>query len=57
MVMTGNGLEERVAVQTYMPQEFEMKDLSLLKYFLGIEVSWLSKGISYLNGNMGWNCQ
>lgn len=57
MVMTGNGLEEKVAEQTYMSQEFEMKDLSPLKYFLGIEVSRLSKGISYLNRNMGWNCQ
>ena len=40
MVVTGNDPEERKALQTHLSREFEMKDLSPLKYFLGIEVSW-----------------
>ncbi|KAL6316022.1 hypothetical protein AAG906_015438 [Vitis piasezkii] len=37
MVVTGNDLEERKALQNYLFREFEMKDLGPLKYFLGIE--------------------
>ena len=39
MVVTGNDPEERKALQNYLSREFEVKDLSHLKYFLGIEVS------------------
>jgi hypothetical protein len=45
MVVTGNDSEERKALQGYLSREFEMKDLSSLKYFLGIEVSQSDKGI------------
>ncbi|WKA00225.1 hypothetical protein VitviT2T_018605 [Vitis vinifera] len=45
MVVTGNDLEERKALQNYLSREFEMKDLGHLKYFLGIEVSRSSEGI------------
>ncbi|RVW13780.1 Retrovirus-related Pol polyprotein from transposon RE1 [Vitis vinifera] len=45
MVVTGNDLEERKALQNYLSREFEMKDLGPLKYFLGIEVSRSSEGI------------
>ena len=45
MVVTGNDLDERKALQSYMSSEFEMKDLGHLKYFLGIEVSRSNKGI------------
>ncbi|RVW65953.1 Retrovirus-related Pol polyprotein from transposon RE1 [Vitis vinifera] len=45
MVVTGNDLEERKALQNYLSREFEMKDLGYLKYFLGIEVSRSSEGI------------
>ena len=45
MVVKGNDLEERKTLQNYLSREFEMKDLGLLKYFLGIEVSRSSKGI------------
>ena len=44
MVVTGNDSEERKALQKYLSKEFEMKDLGLLKYFLGIEVSRSNKG-------------
>ncbi|KAH9751848.1 retrovirus-related pol polyprotein from transposon RE1 [Citrus sinensis] len=37
MVVTGNDEEETEALQKYLSREFEMKDLSALKYFLGIE--------------------
>ncbi|RVW25573.1 Retrovirus-related Pol polyprotein from transposon RE1 [Vitis vinifera] len=45
MVVTGNDPEERKALQNYLSREFEMKDLSHLKYFIGIEVSRSSEGI------------
>ncbi|RVW26366.1 Retrovirus-related Pol polyprotein from transposon TNT 1-94 [Vitis vinifera] len=45
MVVTGNDLEERKALQNYLFREFEMKDLGPLKCFLGIEVSRSSEGI------------
>ncbi|WJZ95425.1 hypothetical protein VitviT2T_014198 [Vitis vinifera] len=48
MVVTGNDLEERKALQNYLSREFEMKDLGHLKYFLGIEVSRSSEGIFVL---------
>ncbi|RVW76011.1 Retrovirus-related Pol polyprotein from transposon RE1 [Vitis vinifera] len=35
MVVTGNDPEERKALQNDLSREFEMKDLGLLKYFLG----------------------
>ena len=45
MVVTGNDLDERKALQSYLSSEFEMKDLGHLKYFLGIEVPRSDKGI------------
>ena len=39
MIVTGNNPEEQKALQTRLAQEFEMKSLGQLKYFLGIEVS------------------
>lgn len=45
MVVTGNDVEEKKELQEYLSKEFQMKDLSPLKYFLGIEVSRSKKGI------------
>ena len=45
MIVTGNDLEERKALQNHLAREFEMKDLGPLKYFLGIEVLRSKKGI------------
>ncbi|CAL9016737.1 unnamed protein product [Prunus brigantina] len=39
MVVTGNDLIEKAALQHHLASEFEMKDLGALKYFLGIEVA------------------
>ncbi|KAM7472007.1 hypothetical protein LguiA_010190 [Lonicera macranthoides] len=45
MVLTGNDPQEQHALKKLLSQEFEMKDLGSLKYFLGIEVSRSSKDI------------
>ena len=45
MVVTGKDPEERKALQNYLSREFEITDLGLLKYFLGIEVSRSSEEI------------
>lgn len=37
-VVTGDSLEERKTRQRHLSRKFEMKDLSPLWYFLGIEV-------------------
>lgn len=51
IVVTWHDLEERAALQTYMSQEFKMKDLGLLKYFLGMNWSlkvFLGDGSVYI---------
>uniref|UniRef100_A0A6N2KJR5 Reverse transcriptase Ty1/copia-type domain-containing protein n=1 Tax=Salix viminalis TaxID=40686 RepID=A0A6N2KJR5_SALVM len=45
MVLTGDDIEEREALQRFLASKFEMKDLGQLKYFLGIEVSRSKTGI------------
>ena len=52
MVVTGNDPDERKDLQSYLSSEFAMKDLSYLKYFLGIEVSRSDKGIFLSQRNM-----
>ncbi|KAK0585152.1 hypothetical protein LWI29_024002 [Acer saccharum] len=45
MIVTGNDDLEMTALQGYLATEFEMKDLGLLRYFLGIEVARSKHGI------------
>ena len=45
MIITGDDEEEIAELRKNLFQEFEMKDLGLLKYFLGIEVLRSKKGI------------
>ncbi|XP_050160289.1 uncharacterized mitochondrial protein AtMg00810-like [Malus sylvestris] len=45
MVITGNDVEEIQKLQKYLAKEFEMKDLGIPKYFLGIEVARSKHGI------------
>ena len=52
MVVTRNNPEERNVLQNYLSREFEKRDLLLLKYFLGIEVSRSNKRIFCPKENM-----
>jgi len=45
IVITGNDIAEIVDLKKYLAQEFEVKDLGQLKYFLGIEISRGPKGM------------
>ncbi|KAM2035444.1 hypothetical protein ACFX16_038537 [Malus domestica] len=45
MVVSGNDVEEIQKLQKYLAKEFEMNDLGILKYFLGIEVARSKHGI------------
>ena len=45
MIITGNDKEEIINLKEKLFQEFKMKDLGRLKYFLGIEVLRSNKGI------------
>ncbi|XP_020419495.1 uncharacterized protein LOC109949168 [Prunus persica] len=45
IIVTRNYSEEQLKLQKYLSQEFEMKDLGDLKYFLGIEVARSKIGI------------
>ncbi|CAL2240655.1 unnamed protein product [Prunus armeniaca] len=45
IIVIGNDAEEQLKLQKYLSQEFEMKDLGDLKYFLEIEVARSKTGI------------
>lgn len=46
IIVTGNDSEEVTRIKNLMAQEFEVKDLGALKYFLGMEFARSKKGIS-----------
>ena len=45
IIVTGNDKGEIQRLKTYFSNEFEIKDLRSLKYFLGIEVACSKRGI------------
>ncbi|RVW96855.1 Retrovirus-related Pol polyprotein from transposon TNT 1-94 [Vitis vinifera] len=45
IILFGNDMEELQNLKTYLSEEFEVKDLGNLKYFLGMEVARSRKGI------------
>ena len=45
MIITGNDDEEIIDLQKHLANEFEMKNLEGLKYFLGIKVARSKQGI------------
>ena len=49
MIVTGNNPGEQKALPNCLAQEFEMKSLGHLKYFLGIEVSRSKEGIFFVS--------
>ncbi|XP_070020207.1 uncharacterized mitochondrial protein AtMg00810-like [Nicotiana sylvestris] len=48
IILTGNNLVEIAALKKFLDNEFKIKDLGLLHYFLGIEVSTSPDGV-FLN--------
>lgn len=46
IIVTGDCEEEIRSLKVFLAQEFEIKDLGNLKYFLGMEVARSKKGIS-----------
>lgn len=48
IVVTSNDGDERNKLKAYMRNEFEIKDLGALEYFLGIEVLRSENGIVIL---------
>jgi hypothetical protein len=46
IILAGNSLEEFDKIKTIMDSEFKIKDLGMLRYFLGIEVAHSKSGIS-----------
>lgn len=45
VILVGDSLQEIEETKSFLMEEFKLKDLGLLKYFLGIEVARSSKGI------------
>ncbi|XP_019264486.1 PREDICTED: uncharacterized protein LOC109242109 [Nicotiana attenuata] len=45
IILTGNDLEEITALKSFLDNEFKIKDLGVLNYFLGIEVAYHSDGL------------
>ena len=45
IIMTGNYEKERNNLRKWLMKEFEIKELGLLKYFLGIKVARSQQGI------------
>lgn len=45
LVITGSSLEEINKVKSYLHNNFKIKELGVLKYFLGLEVAKLGIGI------------
>ena len=52
MVLTGDDLEERKALQQFLTSKFEMKNLEQLKYFLGLRSQGQELGYVYHIENM-----
>ena len=46
IVITGSDNEGIKLLKSYLSKHFHMKDLGLLRYFLGIEVARFKEGIS-----------
>ena len=46
VILAGNSLEEFPSIKQILHNVFQIKDLGILNYFLGIEVAYSSSGIS-----------
>ena len=56
IIVIRNDEEKQKMLKENLAQEFEIKDLGILNYFLGIEVAYSRLEFSYLNVNMYWIC-
>ncbi|CAL0330280.1 unnamed protein product [Lupinus luteus] len=46
LILAGNNLDEISSVKRHLDTQFKIKDLGVLKYFLGLEVAYSKTGIS-----------
>jgi hypothetical protein len=52
IIMTGNDVDEILNLKSSLAQEFEIKDLGSLRYFLGMEVARSDRGFLSPNGSI-----
>ena len=45
IIITGSDMEERIRLEQTLMNEFAIKNLGRMKYFLGIEVAYSKNGI------------
>lgn len=51
LILAGNNSQAYASFKQYLNKCFQIKDLGILKYFIGIEVARNSAGLFYVNTN------
>ena len=58
ILIASNDVDAMNACKQYLDNKFKLKDLGTLKFFLGLEVAWTTKGLSLCQRNSLLNyCQ
>ena len=52
LIISGNDHEVIVKLKSYLSERFQIKELEVLKYFLGVEIARNLKGIFNFNRNI-----
>lgn len=56
IIVTGHDVAEKAIIKECLAEEFEMKELGKLKYFLALKWLTLKKAPSFLNRNILLSC-